>query len=66
MKYIIENNSVKIEEKTKNESGQFTGQKHFRSIGPEADISEETEYVQGLVKSARAGYVKPVVADEQK
>ena len=49
-----------IEEKTKKESGQLTGKIDKRTIGPEVDISKESEYVQGIVNAARIGYIKPV------
>ena len=58
--YTIEGFSVTIKEKTKTESGKFTGQIHRKTIGPEADISEESEKVQEIVKAARIDYVRPV------
>lgn len=53
------NHSISFKEEKLSETGQFTGQFHHRTIGPEQDISEESEAVQAACVAARVGYVVP-------
>lgn len=57
--YIIENHSVQIKCRKLTDSGKNTGEFHYRTLSPVADISEEPEAVRAIVNAARIGYVKP-------
>lgn len=60
IKIEIENHSVREVFWKLSESGQVTGEKYFsKVIGPEADITAESEEIQAICTAARIGYVKP-------
>ena len=59
----IQNHSVKIISWKLSETGKITGDKYIRTIGPQADISAESEDIQAICNAARIGYVAPVIEE---